>query len=107
MITINIEPADNGVVKFLLDDNINGGGEEHVARRVYDFECSSGRYNQVKFLNDLTLDLGMEIGTDLDVNKVSIQLGWGNLYTPTQPELLKKIESLERDLKKYKALLIK
>ena len=39
MITINIEPADNGVVKFLLDDNINGGGEEHVARRVYDFEC--------------------------------------------------------------------
>ena len=58
MVTITIEPADNGLVKFLIDDNINGGGEEHVARRVYDFDCSTGRHNQVKFVNDLILDLG-------------------------------------------------
>ena len=30
MITIQIEPADNGVVKFLIDDNVNGGGEEYT-----------------------------------------------------------------------------
>ena len=28
MISIQIEPADNGVLKFLIDDNVNGGGEE-------------------------------------------------------------------------------
>ena len=32
MITIQIEPADNGVLKFLIDDNVNGGGEEFTSR---------------------------------------------------------------------------
>ena len=104
MITISIEPADNGVVKFIIDDNINGGGEEHVARRVYDFE-SGGRYNQVKFLNDLTLDLGMEIGTSLDPDKVNIELGWGSQYSPSQDELKNKVRVLEQDLKHFKSLI--
>ena len=54
MITIQIEPADNGVVKFLIDDNVNGGGEEYTSRVVYDFDGYLGRQQQVKFLNDLT-----------------------------------------------------
>ena len=53
MITISIEPADNGVVKFLIDDNVNGGGEEFTSRVVYEFDNTLGRANQVKFLKDL------------------------------------------------------
>jgi len=105
MITISIEPADNGVIKFLIDDNINGGGEEHVARRVYDFEGSSGRINQVKFINDLTLDLGLETGTDLDRDKLTISLDWGAQYTPTQDELKNKVKFLEAQVKKFKSLI--
>ena len=26
MLSIGIEPADNGVIKTLVDDNVNGGG---------------------------------------------------------------------------------
>ena len=35
MLSIGIEPADNGVIKTLVDDNINGGGEDFEARQVY------------------------------------------------------------------------
>jgi len=103
MVTITIEPADNGLVKFLIDDNINGGGEEHVARRVYDFDCSTGRHNQVKFVNDLILDLGLDIGTQLDSDKLTISLDWGTQYSPTQSELKNKVKLLEGQLKKYNA----
>ena len=53
MVSIQIEPADNGLVKFLIDDNVNGGGEEFTSRYVYDFDGYLGRQQQVKFLNDL------------------------------------------------------
>ena len=42
MITIQIEPADNGVVKFLIDDNVNGGGEAFTLRVVYEFDSAPG-----------------------------------------------------------------
>ena len=66
MITIQIEPADNGVVKFLIDDNVNGGGEEFTSRVVYEFDNTLGRANQVKFLKDIVIDLGLNTGSDLD-----------------------------------------
>ena len=53
MITISLEPADNGLLKFLIDDNVNGGGEEYTSRTVYEFEGIAGRANQIKFLKDL------------------------------------------------------
>ena len=42
MITISLEPADNGLIKFLIDDNVNGGGEEYTSRVVYEFEGITG-----------------------------------------------------------------
>ena len=105
MITITIEPADNGLVKFLIDDNINGGGEEHVTRRVYEFEGSNKRKNQDRFINDLILDLGLDTGTDLDSDKLIFKLEWGNQYMPTQSELKNKVKILEKTIKKYNSLI--
>ncbi len=105
MININIEPADNGVIKFIIDDNINGAGEEHVTRRVYDFESTNARSTQVKFLNDLILDLGIDTGTDLDSNKIKIEAGWGSQYTPTSHELKTRIKVLELELKRLNRLI--
>ena len=70
MITIQIEPADNGVIKFLIDDNVNGGGEEFTSRVVYEFEGPVKRANQVQFLKDLVIDLGLATGSDLDKDKL-------------------------------------
>lgn len=105
MITISIEPADNGLIKFLIDDNINGGGEEHVSRKVYEFDGARGRSNQVNFLRELLLDLGLDTGTDLDPNKLNIQLDWGSQYEPTQDELKIRIKQVEAQLRKLNALI--
>ena len=92
MITIQIEPADNGVVKFLIDDNVNGGGEEFTSRVVYEFDNTLGRANQVKFLKDIVIDLGLNTGSDLDGDKLVIKTEWGAQYLslihisePTRP----------------------
>jgi hypothetical protein len=104
MISISIEPADNGLVKHVIDDNVNGAGEEHIARRVYDFEDKS-RINQVKLFNDLILDLGIDIGTDLYSNKVNINVVWGKKYQPTSDEIKNRIKLLELEIKSLSELI--
>jgi hypothetical protein len=103
MITIQIEPADNGIVKFLIDDNVNGGGEEYTSRIVYDFDSYKGREQQVKFLKDLILDLGLATGSDVDGDKLEVKLGWGKNYEPTQTELKNKIQQLKKEVKLLEA----
>lgn len=98
MISVSIEPADNGLVKHLIDDNVNGAGEEHISRRVYDFEDQS-RKNQIKFFNDLVLDLGIDVGSDLDREKLVVTTTWGKKYKPTQDEIKNRIKMLEAELK--------
>lgn len=98
MITISIEPADNGVIKFLFDDNVNGGGEEYTSRVVYEFEGKHARYNQAKFLTDLIIDLGINVGNEMDSNKLSIKSGWGSKYEPNESEIKTRIDQLEKEL---------
>lgn len=107
MITIQIEPADNGVIKFLIDDNVNGGGEEFTSRVVYEFEGPVKRANQVQFLKDLVIDLGLATGSDLDKDKLVIHSTWGKNYTPTQVEIKAKLASIEKEHKRLTGLLEK
>lgn len=104
MITIQIEPADNGVLKFLIDDNVNGGGEEYTSRVVYDFDSIVGRANQIKFLKDLVLDLGLSTGSELDSDKLVIKSEWGKQYNPNEIELKNKISELKKELKRLESL---
>jgi hypothetical protein len=107
MISIQIEPADNGVLKFLIDDNVNGGGEEYTTRTVYDFEGITARHNQVKFLKDLVLDLGLSTGTELDSSCLRIKTEWGTQYAPNDTELKNKIAVTEKELKRLQSMLKK
>lgn len=104
MITVTIEPADNGLIKHVVDDNVNGGGEEHIARRVYDFEGIEARENQIKFFYDMILDLGVDIGTDLDGDKLSISTEWGSKYKPTAAEIEQRVKELEAEIKRLSTL---
>lgn len=105
MLSIGIEPADNGVIKTLVDDNINGGGEDFEARQVYEFEGPMKRSNQVKFLKDLIFDLGMDIGTELDSDLVQIYVGWGRQYNGNLSEIKNKIQVLEKEIKRLGSML--
>ena len=106
MLSIGIEHADNGVIKTLVDDNINGGGEDFEARQVYEFEGPMKRSNQVKFLKDLIFDLGMDVGTELDNDLLQIYVGWGAQHISTSDnEIKNKIQILEKEIKRLGSML--
>lgn len=105
MITVSIEPADNGVIKYVIDDNVNGGGEEHVSRKVYDLDNDPERVSLVDFIQDLILDLGLEIGTEIDQHMLHVKTEWGNKYNPSVKETKERIKQLEAEIERLSAQL--
>tara|TARA_B110000285_G_C15017577_1_gene559850 strand:- start:705 stop:1025 length:321 start_codon:yes stop_codon:yes gene_type:complete len=105
MLSIGIEPADNGVIKTLMDDNVNGGGEEFESRQVYDFDGPMKRSNQIKFFKDLIFDLGLDVGTELDSDRVEVRIGWGSQYRAADTEIKNKIQSLQAEVKRLESML--
>jgi|TARA_B110000259_G_scaffold26588_2_gene27528 hypothetical protein len=105
MLSIGIEPADNGVIKTLVDDNVNGGGEEFESRQVYEFDGPMKRSNQIKFFKDLIFDLGLDVGTELDPDRVEVRIGWGSQYRGADPEIKKRIQSLHAEIKRLESML--
>lgn len=100
MITISIEPADNGVIKYVIDDNVNGGGEEHMSRVVYNLEDDEDRSTLVDFIQDIILDLGLETGTEIDKHMLSVKSEWGAKYNPSVKETKERIKLLEGEIKR-------
>jgi len=109
MTNIDIEIADNGVVKILEDDNINGAGEIYTSRTLYVFDEDADFKNRLKFLNDICLDVGLEKGSDLDPKKLEIKVTPKpkKLEELTAAELKGRITSAERLLDRYKKQLSK
>lgn len=100
MLSITLEPADNGVIKNVFDDSINGAGEEHLSRIVYDFDNDEeDKDSIVNFLSDLTLDLGISTGNDLDKYKVTINKEWGDFRKQDSTSIKNKITALKNQIK--------
>ena len=102
MVTIVLDIADNGVVKVLEDDNINGAGESFISKTLYDFDDDENFTNRIKFLKELCLDIGLQLGNDIDKRKLNLIVGQGSSYKPTKTEIKQKISALEKLLVKYK-----
>lgn len=95
MHSITLELADNGLIKIIQDDNINAAGEEYQSVTVYDFEGADSLNTKIKFLMDIALDAGVELGSPRDKAQIKITHEWGDVYTPTNEEVSKKIEELK------------
>ena len=50
---IKITLADNGVIKSVYDDNINGGGEEYESTTVYEFDSVLNKSIPPHFLRSI------------------------------------------------------
>jgi hypothetical protein len=100
MQTVKITLADNGVIKTILDDNINSAGEVFESTTVYDFEIQS---NKIKFINELCVDIGLTFGNSKNKRQIQIIEDWGVDYIPTTKEKNEKIERLEKQLNELKA----
>lgn len=96
MQTVKITLADNGVIKTILDDNINSAGENFESTTLYDFEIQS---NKIKFINELCMDIGLSYGNSKNKHQIQIIEDWGIDYNPTNEEKLEKIEKLKIQLK--------
>jgi len=104
MITVVLDIADNGVVKVLEDDNINGAGETFISKKIYTFEDDTSFKHRIQFLNDLCLDINLELGNDLDEKKLKFLVGHGSKFKKewTVPQLKSQIKACESLIVKYK-----
>jgi len=92
---INIKLADNGVIKSVIDDNINGGGEAYESTTIYEFNSVS---NKIKFIEELSVDLGLEFGNSNTKIQIQVNAGWGSNYKPTDKEIDFKIKNLKAQI---------
>lgn len=103
MIKIKLESADNGVIKTVVDDNINGAGERFESRTVYDLNLNDKQHSQtIKFFYELCEDLGIDTGNKFSDNNLVLNTDWGKSYIPKAGELKSKIQLLNSELTRAK-----
>lgn len=105
MQTITLALADNGVIKRVYDDNINAAGNTYEATTVYDFESKESIENKIKFLMDVAMDSGLELGNPKDRMQIKILQDWGSSYSPTAEEIQVKLAEHKLAIAKLEAIL--
>jgi len=104
---VTLEIADNGIIKTIIDDNINGAGELFESKTVYDFERHDTLESKIELLYQLSEDIGLDLGNSKQADQIQITSGWGDEYKPTEEEIIEYIQDLENELKDLKNMLKK
>lgn len=102
MQTVKITLADNGVIKTIIDDNINAGGESFESTTVYEFE---NNLDKIRFIEELCVDIGLSFGNSKSSEQIKISTGWGEHYKPNPNEALEKIGTLQVQLEHLKSII--
>lgn len=112
MIKIELSNAINGVIKKVIDTQYNGDDQTVEMVTVYELSTEEDELQYflqiIKFLQDVSKDLGLHSGSDYEPNKLVFDIDWGDKYTPTEEEINKRIKDLKeeiKDLNQYKKLL--
>ena len=92
---VKITLADNGIIKTVLDDNINSAGESFESTTVYDFEDQSAK---IRFINEICVDIGLSFGNSKNKHQIQVIEDWGIDYIPSPDEKLEKIKKLKKEL---------
>lgn len=98
MVKIILEQADNGVIKVIYDDNINGAGDVYEIKKVYQFNDDKDYFKTKEFLYELMDELGIVSGNKFEKNNLSIVSDWGICYQPSNEEIDKKIKQLQIEI---------
>ena len=102
MITIKLELASNGVIKTVSDNNYNGAGSSHEKRTVYETDNDTNYNNTVRFLYDLSSDLGIDLGNKFSKDVLNFELGWGDKYEPSYEEVKEMVKETSKNLKELR-----
>ena len=100
MIKIVLEPARNGVIKRVIDDNHGGGKEQWTSTDVFESdEDSSNKFEYImRFFFELCEDLGLECGNKFENEVLRIKTEWGTHYEPKKTEVESKIRELQAEI---------
>ena len=102
MINIILEPAANGVIKRVVNQNAGGGRETTASVNVYELNNKKTFTNTVQFLFEICEDLGVQTGNKFNKNNLTMKTEWGSHYEPNKEEVDKKISELEAELELLK-----
>lgn len=98
MQVITIEIADNGIIKTIVDDNINGAGEKFESKTVYDLERHDSIDSKIELLWTLAEDMGVDLGNSKQAEQIKIISEWGENYTPSKKEATEAIKELQNNI---------
>jgi hypothetical protein len=104
MVKVVLEVASNGVIKTVVDDNINGAGDKYEKKVVYEFNNDLEFRSRINFLYELCEELDIETGNKFDKTNLIMSTDWGRSYMPTDEELESKMKKLNAELKYLKTL---
>jgi hypothetical protein len=102
MVKIILEPAKNGLIKRIIDDNHGGGKEQWTSTDVYEEHENDNLEYVMKFFFDICEDLGVKLGSKFDKEIITIKKEWGSHYEPSDEVLLSKIKEVEAQLQLLK-----
>lgn len=106
MIKIELKNASNGVIKTVIDTRENNESSESI--KVYEIDSEEkvqSFLSIINLLNDITQDLGLDVGSDHEDIQIQFDADWGSKYKPNEKEVDQKIKDLNtqiRGLKEYK-----
>lgn len=98
MQVITIEIADNGIIKTIVDDNINGAGEKFESKTVYDLERHDSIDSKIELLWTLAEDMGVDLGNSKQAEQIKIISEWGENYIPSKKEATEAIKELQNNI---------
>lgn len=102
MVKIILEPAKNGLIKRVIDDNHGGAKEQWTSTDVYEASEDNTFDYVMKFFFDVCEDLGIALGNKFDSEVITIRKEWGSHYEPTADDVKLKIKELEAQLQLLK-----
>jgi len=98
MVSITIELADNGIIKKITDDNHGGVKKLHQIVQVYEKQNSDKFEHTIKFLSDISEDLGLDCGNAFDKNVLKFKTDWGENFKPSLDDIDYRMKQLKREI---------
>jgi len=104
MITIQLNNAENGIIKKVIDTQYNGVDQKVEITKIYELKEDRLQYflRVTDLLEEIAEDLGLSLGGDFDGAQLKFDLDWGSKYTPNEEEVDEKIKDLNTQIKQLK-----
>lgn len=102
MVKITLEPAENGIIKRIFDDNYGGSSEKVSSTNVYELDGENIE-STIEFLYELCEDMGIYTGSKFSKRNLDMSISWGSHYEPSNEEIDQKIGELTAEIELLKA----